>query len=75
MAHPSDRRPLLLPLTLALLALCWAPASPDISGLNWEEESAPYSTAATKSTPWVAHVTSGGRSGPPDRAAGSVTTP
>ncbi|MBK6900653.1 MAG: peptidoglycan DD-metalloendopeptidase family protein [bacterium] len=37
MAHRSDRRPLLLPLTLALLSLCWAPASParvvEVSGV------------------------------------------
>ena len=39
-----------------------APASPDFSGWNWVAASAPFSTAATKSSPWWAHVTSGGRS-------------
>jgi short-subunit dehydrogenase len=38
-----------------------APASPDFSGWNWVADSAPFSTAATKSSPWLAQVTSGGR--------------
>ena len=41
-----------------------APASPDFSGWNWVAASAPFSTAATKSSPWWAHVTSGGAARP-----------
>ena len=36
-----------------------APASPDFSGWNWVAESGPFSTAATKRSPWVAQVTWG----------------
>ena len=36
-------------------------ASPEFSGWNWVAASVPFSTAATKSSPWWAQVTSGGR--------------
>lgn len=37
----------------------WAPASPDFSGWNCVAQSGPFSTAATKSSPWFAQVTFG----------------
>ncbi len=41
------------------LVRSWAPASPDFSGWNWVAHRAPFSTAATKRSPWVAQVTLG----------------
>lgn len=35
--------------------------SPDFSGWNWVAHSAPFSTAATNGSPWVAQVTLGAR--------------
>ncbi|OLT22254.1 hypothetical protein BJF78_07565 [Pseudonocardia sp. CNS-139] len=54
-----------------------APASPDFSGWNWVAASAPFSTAATKSSPWCAQVTSGGLStvSLPDSSIVHVRTP